>query len=161
MLGLAAGLTALYVGLDAARLVWPAWNRRVFGRLTWILRTRETERLTGASYSLAALVVCVWAFAPVVVAAAFLYHSIGDSAAGWVGRRWGRHRVGGKSLEGTAAFVAAGSAACWPLVGGLPAIAGALLSGLAELLAPVDDNLSVPILGGVGVTLVEHLAGRG
>jgi dolichol kinase len=156
---LVAAVALAYVGLDAARLRWPAWNAWAFRRFAPLLRPREARRLTGASYSLLALVLGVAVFPPRILAAAFLYHSIGDPMAGWIGRRFGRHRIGDKSLEGAVAFVLSGSAATWPLVGGLPAAAGAVLGALAELALPLDDNLTVPLAGGLGIAAVGRLAG--
>ena len=154
MLAAVLGATAGFVGLDLARLMWPAWNRRSFAMLGPFLRSREVRRLTGASYSLVALAVAVAAFPPAGVAAGFLYHSVGDAVASWAGRRFGRHRVGAKSLEGTAAFIVAGALASWFVVGGGPAVVGAAAAGAAELWLPVDDNLSVPLVGGAAAWLV-------
>ncbi len=154
MLALSLALAGVYIVLDAARLAWPAWNRRVLVTFPALVRAGEATRFTGASYSLLALVVAVWAFPAAVVAAAFLYHSVGDTAAGWIGRRYGRHRLGEKSLEGTAALVLCGSAAAWAVVGGWPACVGAAAAGLAELALPLEDNLSVPLVGGTAAWLV-------
>lgn len=159
MRGAAVVLAALFVGGDAARLVSPAWNRRVFGAFARLLRERERDRLTGASYSLLALAVAVWAFPPAVVGAAFLYHSVGDTAAGWVGRRWGRGRWRGKSVEGSAALLGAGSLTAWPFVGAVPAVAGAAAAAAVELALPIDDNLSVPLVGGATAFAATALAG--
>jgi len=154
MLAIASALAVPYVALDAARLGWPAWNRRAFVLFAALIRAREAGRLTAASFTLAALLVAVWAFPPHVVAGAFLYHSVGDTAAGWVGRRWGRHRFRGKSLEGSAAFLVAGGLAAAPLVGAGPALLGAAAAAMAELALPVEDNLSIPLVGGACLALV-------
>jgi len=154
MLALTVALTVPYLALDAARLCWPAWNRQCFALGAELIRSRETGRLTAASFTLLALLVAVWAFPPAVVGAAFLYHSVGDTAAGCVGRRWGRHRVRGKSLEGSAAFFVAGSLVAAPLVGLGPALLGAAAAAAAELMLPVEDNLAVPLVGGACLALV-------
>jgi dolichol kinase len=157
MLLVAAGLALPFVALDVARLAWPAWNRQAFVRFAALIRTREHGRVTGATYTLAALLIAAWAFSPPVVAAAFLYHSVGDTAAGWVGRRFGRHRVGAKSLEGSAAFLVAGTLAAAPLVGLGPAVLGAAAAAAAELRLPVDDNFGVPLVGGGVLALVGRV----
>lgn len=157
MLLVTAGLALPYVTLDAARLAWPTWNRRAFRLFPALIRAREQERLTAATYTLAALLVAAWAFAPPVVAAAFLYHSVGDTAAGWVGRRFGCHRIGVKSLEGSAAFLVAGTLAAAPLVGLGLAMLGAAAAATAELALPVDDNLGVPLVGGGSLALVARV----
>jgi dolichol kinase len=70
----------------------------------------------------------------------------GDVAATTVGERWGRHRVGAKSIEGTAAFFvaacAAGFAARALLSGPAPGavVAGAWCAALVELLLPPFAN---------------------
>jgi dolichol kinase len=80
---------------------------------------------------------------------------LGDPAAAIVGRTFGRHRLAdGRSLEGTAAFVVAGSAAAWlvltswhpevPVAATALAAAGGGAAG--ELVARrIDDNLVIPI----------------
>lgn len=88
-----------------------------------------------------------------------LYHSVGDTAAGWVGRRWGRRRWSGKSVEGSAALFGAGSLTAWPFVGAVPAVAGAAAAAAVELALPVDDNLSVPLVGGATALAATALAG--
>jgi dolichol kinase len=157
MLLVTAGLAVPLLVLDVARLGWPAWNRYAFILFAPLIRAREAARLTAATYTVTALLIAVWAFAPPVVAAAFLYHSVGDTAAGWIGRRYGRHRIGAKSLEGSAAFFAAATLAAAPLVGVGPAALGAAAAAAAELLLPVDDNLSVPLVGGGVVALVGRV----
>ncbi len=82
----------------------------------------------------------------------------GDAAAALVGRRFGRHRVGDRTLEGSVGFLTAAllAAAAIPRLQGLAGeywiCAGAALVGtVVELLSrdPVEDNLSVPLsIGG-------------
>ena len=80
-----------------------------------------------------------------------------DPAAAIIGRRYGRIKlVNGRTLEGTATFVAVGTLVAVPwlaLVWGMdPGLAlklgffGALAGGVAELFSRrVDDNLSIPV----------------
>ncbi len=87
------------------------------------------------------------------------YHSVGDTAAGWVGRRWGHLRWRTKSLVGSAVFLGAGTLAAWPLVGVLPAAVGVAAAASAELALPVDEDLSVPLVGGATALAARALAG--
>ena len=97
---------------------------------------------------------------------------VGDPVAGLIGRRWGRTKlVGGRSLEGSLAFVAAGGiAAAIALIAYYPtlslgviaalAFTAALAGALAELLVrKVDDNFSIPVAAGAGCSLVAGLLG--
>ena len=86
---------------------------------------------------------------------ALMYIAVGDPLAGVVGKRYGRAKVGSKSVEGTLAFaVGAGAAGCALIAGGLDvpywvALGGAGVGALVELLpSPVDDNLTVPPVSG-------------
>jgi dolichol kinase len=98
---------------------------------------------------------------------------VGDPVAGFVGRRWGKHKLlHGRSLEGSAAFLVsafavalfvlgvfyAGSATLGVLAG--IAIAAAIAGAVAEALSgKIDDNLSVPVAGACAAALVVAIFG--
>lgn len=86
---------------------------------------------------------------------------VADTAAALIGRRFGKHRLyGSKTLEGSLAFVAAGTAFALLLlalagefrpamIAG--AVTGVIAAALAELyrdLIQLDDNLTIPLLCG-------------
>lgn len=86
---------------------------------------------------------------------------VADTAAALIGRRFGKHRLcGSKTLEGTLAFIAAGTAFALLLlafagalrpVTAAGALAGVVCAALAELYRDVirlDDNLTIPLLCG-------------
>ena len=87
---------------------------------------------------------------------------VGDVSATTVGERWGRHKVGAKSLEGTAAFFAAaclaGFAARVFLHGPAPGaiVAGAWCAALVELFLPrfANDNLVIPLVAAFAMTIL-------
>jgi len=97
-----------------------------------------------------------------IAGAAWAIMAAGDSAAGWVGRRWGRRSIpwnASKTVEGTVAFAVAAFFGCWAVLAWMgrdPAVA-ALLSGAASLFAAfieslpwrLDDNFTVPLLSAV------------
>lgn len=90
---------------------------------------------------------------------------LADAAAALVGRRYGRHKVGGRSLEGSAGFFLAALAivAVTPRVEGhagewaICALA-ALVGAVVELVSqdPLEDNVTVPL--SIAVTLWVGLA---
>ena len=94
--------------------------------------------------------------------AAILFLVLGDVSATAVGERFGRHRVGAKSLEGTAAFFVAACAAglaARVMLGAPPVgavIAGAWCAALVELLLPkfANDNLVVPLVAALAMTIL-------
>lgn len=91
---------------------------------------------------------------------------IADTCAALVGRRFGKHKVNGKSVEGCIAFVIGGCAAAAvvglffaPLsLAAMGCIFGGILAGmLAELFEKqlhVDDNFSIPLLVGAAMLLI-------
>lgn len=149
------------------------WAGRTFRRLfSPMLREKEKSgggasetsrriRWLGATpYCLASLL-CVLIFPKPIAVLALLYLAIGDTSASLVGMKWGRTRIGEKSIEGTAAFVVstcAIAAVAHALVAedyGLGAgISGAIAAASAELLIPwLDDNLTIPLAAGLAMTL--------
>ena len=137
---------------------------RATGRL---LRAHEHERLSGATWMLAAYAFAVAAYPRDAAVAAMWAVAVGDASAAIVGRlaaqRAGRAALPrgapvphGKTLAGSAAcFVAtlAGAAgvAALPLA---PSVVAAAAATLAERPAgPVDDNVRVVVAVGCGILL--------
>jgi dolichol kinase len=125
-----------------------------------IVRPKESRNFTGASFILLSGWLCPLLFSLPAATLGMLTIILGDTVAALVGRRWGRHRtIGNRSVEGSAAFLAAAivASACTP---GLPLAIGlsaAPLAAAVEMLSTrVDDNLSVPLIVG----LYAHLALR-
>ncbi len=134
----------------------------LYGRYLGIMtRPSEAHRLTGATYLLAGALLAVALFPPVVAVLAILFMTWGDAMAALVGLRWGRIRLGRKSLEGSlACFIVC-------LLITLPAdlslttkLAGATAATLAELVpwGVLDDNLVIPLISG-GVMLFTMASG--
>lgn len=154
-------LTLLILAAELLRLSnsrAAALYERYFGNMT---RRSEARHLTGATYLLAGALLSVALFPPVVTVLVILFMSWGDTVAALVGLRWGRIRLGRKSLEGSlACFIVC-------LLITLPAdltistkVAGAAAATLAELVpwGVLDDNLVIPIFSG-GVMLYMMSSG--
>jgi phytol kinase len=88
---------------------------------------------------------CLFLFGPDLAAPAVLCLAVLDCVATLAGTRYGRHRIfNGKSVEGACAGIAAAALALLLILPLAPALAAAVLAGVIELVAPVDDNLLVP-----------------
>jgi dolichol kinase len=146
--------------VDLARLRgWPIqrlWQRIV----TPIVRPREANNFTGATFILASGWLCRLLFSLPAATIGMLTIILGDTFAALIGRRWGRHRtIGSRTVEGSLAFLAVSFAAgaCTP---GLPLVIGLMAAPLATVVemfsTRIDDNLSVPLVVG----LFTHLAMR-
>ena len=125
--------------------------------------------ISGATYLLFSVMFCVAIFEPVIAFCAMAYVSIGDTFAALVGMTWGKRKFKGmnKSLEGSlACFVSTfvfglfflGSPIT-PRAQPVLALVGALTATIAELVnIPVDDNVKIPILSGLALTLAGIVA---
>ncbi|HXG38508.1 MAG TPA: SEC59/DGK1/VTE5 family protein [Bacteroidota bacterium] len=150
-------LTVAFITVDLARYYHQPiadWFYRWFG---WLLRRHEQDekrkRLNGATNVLIAATLCVLIFPKILVVTALTILIFSDSTSALIGRRFGKHRFLGKSLEGTFAFfvTAVLVVLATPKVDGLPmeyviGIIAAAVGALAEASIPyIDDNLTVPI----------------
>jgi dolichol kinase len=139
------------LGLDLLRLRAAPVARWFAPRVGPYLRPAERRGPVLAVHFLTGTGVLLAAVAPRPIAAtALAYLVLGDAAAALVGRRLGRSRWGAKSLEGSLAcfLVCVGIGALTLPQHPVAIVGGALAATLAEALpVPVDDNLSVPLVG--------------
>jgi dolichol kinase len=155
-------MTAVVVLLDVLRLYHEPTGRLYARYLGFLLRRHEQNNqgrhLNGATWVLLSASITMWLFPKVIFLAAFAILIVSDTAAALVGRRFGRHRFFGKSVEGSTAFFATAVLVILltpkihylPLEYGL-GFAAALIGAVVEA-SPlkVDDNLSIPFsIGGV------------
>lgn len=167
VISLAWGIAIAGWTMELSRRYSPAANRvmmRFFGPIAHPHESREINSASWYALSLA-LLASTREIVPCVLALVVL--GIGDPAAAFVGRKWGRLRwVFERSVEGTLAMIVASMAVGVPLiilahdlaVPSAFAIAGAAasLGALAELYSrKLDDNLSIPIMAWVGAFLAE------
>jgi glycerol-3-phosphate acyltransferase PlsY len=150
-----AMLFFIVLGLDIIRLTIPAVNNFMLTRFSSFIRKNEAHKLTGTAPYILGIGLSLYAFSQPVATAAICYLAFGDVAATTIGERYGRTKIGNKSLEGTAAFVIASLAvggvllligsgtSPWVMVLGSLAAAGVELIPL-----PVNDNLVIPIVSG-------------
>jgi dolichol kinase len=135
-----------------------AWFYRWFG---WLLRKHETDhgtkRLTGATNILLSAIVCVLLFPKIITVNAFAILIISDITSALFGRRFGRRRFFGKSLEGAMAFFVSAIVVVLlaPKVQGLAleyaiGVGAAAVGAVVEAASTkVDDNISVPLAIGL------------
>ncbi|MBL8023611.1 MAG: hypothetical protein JNK54_04940 [Elusimicrobia bacterium] len=154
ILGGAAVMGAL---LEALRLRLSTLNQWLLGWFGGIHREKEVRQPSGIFWTITG---CFWTALlvpePDIVVAAMLYLTVGDGLAGFVGRTWGRIRMGDKSVEGSlACFLGAwavGALILTPAVGRPEVLFGALLVTLIEAFSPPpNDNLTLPLFSGLAL----------
>lgn len=151
---------------EALRFRFAALNHRLTSVLQILMKEQEYGTLFGSTYMLAATVIVIGSMDQPVATLALFYLSIGDPVAALVGERLGRHKMFGKSLEGTTAFAAASLTVGSLLVAtsldttyAVMAV-GALAAAIAEVAPlPVDDNFKVPLIAGGVMALTSHFVG--
>ena len=172
------GIAGLLVTLDTYRVYcfhqakrFPVTYRWFTERVEpWLIKNlhlREKERgnlCSIATYSLGLVAVYSMCGDEAALWAALIL-AFGDPAAGFFGRRFGKHRLSnGKSLEGFLAFVLVGFLSMlifsdllqlwWPMSVKLSVavvavqLVGVFAGALAELLLPFD-NFTIPVVSGV------------
>jgi len=139
----------------------------IMGFFGSMLRKHELKKkkllLNGASWVLISAFLTVLVFPKVIAVVAFIILIISDISAALIGRKWGKTKLGKKSLEGTLAFMVSGFIVV-AIIGYLfngdmvyyfAGFAGSVVGGIGELYAKelkLDDNLSIPV--GVGITML-------
>lgn len=151
-------ITALFVGLDVAK--WR--SQRVRGwlshRLGAITRAGDLEGLNSSSWYMLGCTLTIAVFDAPAAVTGILILAVGDNAASIVGRLWGRHRIGDKSVEGTAAFLVVGWLVGFPFGSPAATFGAALFGALAELSIPkLDDNFIIAPVAATGFWLASYL----
>ena len=136
---------------------------RLMGRLA---HPHEAWRVNSATWYATACVILASMWNAPVATVGIMVLGFADPAAAIIGRRYGKiELINGRTLEGSATFIAVGTLTTWPwlvfawdlhgLTAFAMALAGATLGGLAELFSRrIDDNFSVPLAAAVGALAV-------
>jgi dolichol kinase len=123
----------------------------------FILREHEVgskKTLTGGTYVLISASICVFMFPKVLVVTSFAILIISDISAALIGKKFGKIKIYGKTLEGSLAFFISAIIVIFftPKVQYHPteyliAIISAFFGALAELFSfnLLDDNLAIPL----------------
>jgi dolichol kinase len=153
-------LTGGFILVEVLRLRFPSLKTLFMNVARSLIRDHELTTLTGSTYLLISSSLCVLLTRKEIAIASISYLIVGDSLAAIIGRRFGRTRIVGKTLEG---FIAC-FAACVAIGLIIPdltldiAIVGALAASLAELLPlHVDDNLRIPLIAAASMRFLELL----
>jgi dolichol kinase len=153
--------------LEVTRRRIPAWNGFLMKHLGIIAHRHERSAVNSGTWFGTGLAIIAPLFAVPTCALALATIGLGDPAAGFVGRRFGKVKlVNGRSLEGTITYALVSFIAGLAVMGlwhreiaadravlaaGVAAVAGALTELFCRR---VDDNFAVPVVVSVAVGLV-------
>ncbi len=163
MLLILTPITILVIIVDTTRHYSPVINgifNKCFGK---ILRKHELssdkKSWTGTTPLFLSCLICIAIFPKFIAITAILILIISDTCAALIGRKFGKHKLLDKSIEGTAAFI---TSAIFVIIVMLiytdnsnqfliAGIAASFVAGAVELTSKkvgIDDNFSVPIAAG-------------
>lgn len=143
------------------------WMRKIFGRLFHkTLRAKETKRIffqcSGSLYVLLAAIACILLFSRQIAVIAMTVMLVSDTMAALIGKAFGTRKLyHGKSLEGTTAFFLSAliiNMLFEPIFhftyAGVLACFAATAAEMFEDKTEIDDNLSIPLVIGIILTLL-------
>jgi len=152
---LAAVLVSLSA-LDVIRLLDRRVNVLFFRSFRSFASPREARGPASSTWYTFGLLLTVAFFPRRCAVSGILVLALADPAASYVGRRWGRRAFLGATLEGTLLFAVVAFCIVAPRHGIAAAAATALVTTLAERLSrPLDDNLTLPVVGAATIALLE------
>ena len=155
-------ITFVFLSLDLLRRKISPLNDWAFTVFRPLLRDREKTRLTGASYVLIGSLLTFIIFSREIAILAVCFMAVGDATATMIGTHFGKRKLlTGKTLEGSlACFTACLAIGFFFSVSDLPVhwiivLTGAITATVVEVLPlPVNDNLSMPLLAGLAMTVL-------
>jgi len=162
MLGIMIPITIAMILIDISRLrqwlFWRAFARKI---LSPLIRQHEMAGdFTGATYILLSVCLTVAFFDKPIAIAALTFIIVGDTLAAIIGRKFGKHKFWNKSVEGSTACLIGTAivAAFLPEIPIQVRFFGAVVATVVEALPlGVDDNITVPILSGLSMTLLVRI----
>ena len=140
----------LFCDIARHRIVWIQSIFKYF--FNDMLRRHELKgHLTGATWVLIGSLISILLFTKYVAIISLIFMSLGDTAAGLIGQKYGKHKVGNKTWEG----FCAGLIICFIVSINFPflplkiSLVGAFVAMTMELLPiPLDDNFKIPLGSG-------------
>ena len=129
------------------------WIQSLFKHLfSDMLRSHEIDgKLTGATWVMIGAVITITLFSKPVAVIALIYMSLGDTAAGLIGQRFGKHKIGDKTWEGFfgGLIICIIIALNFPFLPLMVSLSGAITAMIKELIPiPLDDNFKIPLGSG-------------
>lgn len=166
---LVAGIGGPFLLFDILRLQSSRLKKFALQHFSQLMRRNELLGLSGNSFFIVGIFTVTLLFSKPIALLSILFLAVGDPVAAFVGTRYGRRKIWGrKTLEGAIAnFCVSFLVSGWFAAGYLAlswerslllAMIGGVISTVSELVpAPVDDNLSVPVLAALLLSVVHFV----
>ena len=132
----------------------------LFSTIFRLSKRQDDERGFAYFFTGIILTLLIFQFNMAVANAAILILLFGDSASTLIGRKFGKFKLPlhkKKTLEGSLAFLIVGFAAALTQVPPYPALLGALSGTITEAYSPVNDNIPIPLVSALIMSLAIYL----
>ena len=137
-------------------------NKKVFMFSTILRKCKRKNDERGFVYFFVGIILTLYLFKfnIAIANAAIIIFLFGDSASTIFGKRFGKthlpfHKK--KTIVGTSAFFIVALIGALTQLPLLPALFGALCGAITEAYSPVDDNIPIPVIAGIAMSLVVYL----
>ncbi len=136
-------------------------KRKVFFFSTILRKCKRKNDEHGFIYFFVGIIVTLYLFKfnIAISNAAILIFLFGDSASTIFGKRFGKTHLpfnNEKTIVGTSAFFVVALIGALTQLPLLPAFFGALCGAITEAYSPVDDNIPIPLISGIAMSLVLY-----
>jgi dolichol kinase len=129
-----------------------------FRNFTLKFERKNVNPFSGAFFFYAGCALAFLFFPLNIASAACAMLAVGDSFSTLAGKKFGRHKIGGKTLEGSLACFLSSFVAGIFFVSPVISIIGAFAAAASELLIPkLDDNITMPIVSGLVMFLASFV----
>jgi dolichol kinase len=139
-------------------------QKNIFFFSEFLRQTKRKDDERGFIYFFLGIILTLFLFQSniAVANASIIMLLFGDSASTIFGRRFGRHKLPfnkKKTVEGSIAFIVVGFAGALTQIPAIPALFGAIFGSLTEAYSPIDDNIPIPIVSGLVMSLIIFFMG--
>lgn len=161
----------ILISIDYYRLRNHKVNKLVTHYLRPIMRQTEVNSLAGTTFLISGVLILVFSFDRIVVQLSLLYLALADPIASFFGIKYGKEKIlGNKTLQGFLAGFAVCVCVSWLFLvvkdfdlwrALVASILGGFIGAMAELvpIRGIDDNLTIPVISGSGLTIIFYIFG--
>lgn len=164
-LGLVSGASILFIGLDLLRFRAPSFKNFVTKAMGLFMRKEELDKPTGLSFMCLGFWLLILLFDRQVALLTMLFVMLGDPIAAYIGTKYGKDKIGDKTVQGFLACFAVCSLVSLVFLSLndfnssrliYVSLIAALIGSGSELvqIPKVDDNLSMPVISGTLLSIL-------
>ncbi|MDD4128062.1 MAG: hypothetical protein PHV39_10355 [Methanomicrobium sp.] len=140
-------VAVIFIGVIIADAVSRGINVPLFSYLIDKLEREGSFPGKGALFFFVGVLFCLQFFGSDITITSIIVLSVLDSITTVAGVNYGKHKIfGKKTLEGTLSGIIASIIVLLLFTSPMTAVIISVVAGLTELVSPVDDNLTIPVV---------------